>query len=234
MSTTALAENYPYYRDYCMEDEFISSSCKTFNCIMVDFSLINGNKIPQFVVGDYFYYNITLYNLGNSTIDDKITISVFDPKDTLLDERTYNMSLNPFNSTFLFPFTTLGTHRIYNLDLLGVYKLNVMSEKTLFFRFYLPQCNYVYSSPSINYTFDTTPTWQYLAQKSFDALISEQEKALTVTTSQSQVIINLTYALVLLSIVLAVVGIAQTEDIVAKIILAILMLIVLLYVLLII
>lgn len=174
----------------------ITETCSNFNCESLDFSIINGNKISQNLIGDYFTYQIRITNIGNTVVNDKLTINIFNPSGVSINPiREFPINLKHSENQIIFPNVTISNvtqnYNVYSIDSVGVYKIYVFSRKpTLFLRFY-PDCSFTYYQNSFNYTFDSTTTWQYQLQKISEENLRESSQLLKAT----KILVGLTAAL---------------------------------------
>jgi hypothetical protein len=173
--------------------------------------------MPQSIVGDYFWYNISVIKVGNPLLNyTDLTVSVFDPNDNLLSSRAYSVILSPNQSDYMYPNYILNIHDIFSLDLQGTYKIVLSTLKpSLIFRFYYPSCRYVYYSNSFNYSFDVEPSWQYQNQQNLyqteqnlyqtqQSLLEEQIKSQTSNENLSSKTINLTVEIEDLTVIMTI------------------------------
>lgn len=146
------------------------------------------------VVGDSFYYKINFTNIGNWTVSDNITISVFNPSRNLLaPPETYEIVLKPSdskaviakggkeNETAIFPFDTSGDYKIEINSTMGIdfYRWLVINKGNRIYTSYIRQ------NKNFNYFFDVMPRWQYNISESTEEanrkVIEANQKLLDLT-----------------------------------------------------
>lgn len=190
--------------NFCIRnDSFINENCNKIACLSVNFEIFNGYKIPQQIVGDYFWYNISLSKIGNRNLDfDDISVNIINPDKDYLGNRTYvNISLN---QNFLYPNISSNNHEVFSSDLQGTYKIILSTSKpSKLFRFYPSSCFYVEYSNSITYSFDAEPNWQYQNQQNLSAtinsLLKTEESLIDQQTSFQSSQSNFTNKLIILT-----------------------------------
>ena len=158
--------------------------------------IISINVIPEglvdreaYVIGDFFHYNITIFNDGNREINEQFLVNITNPlEQTISSVRIYNLSIKPSEEKYIVPFQEDGKNwDVFTFDIVGTYKLTIspLEKNVKFFRckltFENKTCNgAVWSYNRFIYYFDAMPKWQYgLWKKGEEAnnkIISANEK----------------------------------------------------------
>jgi hypothetical protein len=177
-------------------------SCE--NCIHINVSIINGEETNEFFVGDYFYYNITILNIGNETINSQLTVNVYNPqRESIGANITFPINLEPNKTTFLFPNRTenMKNYYIYNFDSVGSYKITVFSDNLHFYHFYPKiiskdglyfSCKYIDSTWYYPIYFDAMPKWNYEWEKEMRDQIDKYEKTIEKLKNETEQMKNAT------------------------------------------
>jgi len=154
------------------------------SCVHVNITIISGEETREFFVGDYFYYNITILNIGNKTINSQLRVDVYNPQRELIGTSiTFPINLEPNETTFLFPNMTedLKKYYIFIFDSIGSYKINISSDDYLHFYHFYPKrtsCKYVRHFWSYLKYFDAMPRWDYEWKKEMRVQIEKYEKVI--------------------------------------------------------
>lgn len=158
--------------------------------------IINIQIIPEgvetdksaYVVGDFFHYNISLFNEGGTIINDSFSVVLYNPLNETPDikMRIYDKVIHPNEEVILFPYQEEGNWDVFPFNLEGTYKMVVSSTKNIKFvrcKFTLPnkKCNGgIWYYKKFNHYFDAMPKWQYDLWKKTeevnDKLISANKK----------------------------------------------------------
>jgi hypothetical protein len=165
----------------------------------VEVNILTYEIKDYFVVGDSFYYNITLTNSGDEIINNTFEVSIYDSSKNQLNNPTkYDINLNlnestdllakggKENETAIFPFETSGNYR---LDIsattpLDFYRWIEIKEDSYLIRRYIRQ------NKDFVYIFDVMPRWQYNLYKSSEEanqkIIQTNDKILTLTDDMNK------------------------------------------------
>ncbi len=98
--------------------------------------LLNEGKGPEnYYLGNAFYYNISLENPNNSSINSVIEVSISDPRNNLVHKRSYSINISSNDTEYLFPFYNIHNKIVedmYDLilfDQVGTYTI-ILSSST--------------------------------------------------------------------------------------------------------
>lgn len=134
------------------------------NEIDIDFDIITGSGIDDYYVGDYFYYNITLTNSGDTVINATLLIQVFNSTGGLMpEEKECSIFLAPNQTTFVIQNRTSirveNEFTIYPMDTPGTYSIVVSSETPITYFYYYEDGAFRYRSNYIRYSFDVMESY---------------------------------------------------------------------------
>lgn len=168
---SAWAENIVFdnFVDECVDEKNISCT----NCVAINLTIMPGEG-PEYVVGDYFYYNISFRNIGSNTINFTFGVRVYNPsREEIKPARTYGYTLQPKKTNYSAPTIVNNQYNIYDFDTAGSYKLEITSEAQMtFYRFY-NDCRYTFRETYVQY-FDAMPRWE---KEWREEMISVQESS---------------------------------------------------------
>lgn len=151
-----LFANLVYAKEICEENE---------KCLDIEFkvSTIPVREMGLRVVDDTFYYNITLFNNGSSTINSNFLVQVYGPNDEIISSEAGSFSNRIIEAGQKIELTqnkSATEVTIYPLDISGDYKISVSSQNIVFYRRFA-EGGYAYFPKNINYSFDVMPRYQY-------------------------------------------------------------------------
>ncbi len=178
------------------------------NCVEIDLDVISGTSEKEFFVGGWFYYNITLTNLGDTPINNTITVIVFNPdRETIGENKTYNIFLEPRASNYYFPKYERGLRpdwkSRYDFDVVGSYKIQITSSSPLEF-LDCSQESVKQDSDIYKRYFEATPKWEGEWRDKIEQWISvsnmQQAGMLTLTDAMYKI----TYVIAVLTILLII------------------------------
>lgn len=150
----------------------------------------------SFVVGDYFYYNITFNNTGTQRINDTFSVSIVNPSGNLIDSiRHYDLLIEPNarisiiangskeNETAILPF-----------DISGDYRMEISATKPVdFYRWVVVGkddsrifLKYLRQNKNFTYFFDVMPRWQYNLRKQSERVNHELLRLITEMNNATQ------------------------------------------------
>lgn len=166
--------------------------------------IINVQIIPEgigtdksaYVVGDFFHYNISLFNEGETIINDSFSVVIYNPlNETQNIIRTYSKVIHPNEEGILFPYQEGGNWDILPFNLEGTYKMAISSTKNIKFircKFTLPnkRCSgEVWYYKKFHHYFSAMPKWQYnlwkKTEEANDKIISANEKLIGLTNDMN-------------------------------------------------
>ncbi|MCF7910544.1 hypothetical protein K9L16_02625 [Candidatus Pacearchaeota archaeon] len=175
---------------------------------IINISIQTSNLISQdyLVVGDLFYYNISIINNDSDTINDTFKIEIITPDNQSIafgnvqyifsnSEVTrkvlplYERVNLTINKTILVPYINKSKNndvKNWPFDIAGDYTLKICSSNrsSEFIHFY-KEGRYHYGDHCINHYFSAMPEWQY-------QLFTEQKKAAEKTQEANDKMIDLT------------------------------------------
>jgi len=153
---------------------FMSTNIVGEMALNVEVEIISHEFIDSRVVGDSFYYRITLQNLGSEIINDTLKVYIQNPRDVIIEGvREYSILIN-LNETLSINATGEKPNEfaIFPFETFGDYKLVINSTKAIEFyrRFTVIKPDgihnvYIREPISFNYVFDAMPKWQYSLSK---------------------------------------------------------------------
>jgi len=166
-------------------------------CLAVDVLIIPGSNGSDygygrytlrnqgdFFVGDYFYFEILLRNIGKGLVNETLNVSIYSPDRELIGSYSDKVELAQGQTFSLIPWADKNTttHRIFDFDTAGSYKINVTRKTSdpilYFYRFYEPDMACVIRPNVFAYYFDVMPGWEKHWR---DRLVQWQEISGTVT-----------------------------------------------------
>lgn len=148
---------------YCIPKNF---TCEHDSCIAIEFIIYTGSGSYDFFVGDYFWYNITLKNIGNTTANLNLTVKVYNNlREVIGTVVTYFKNIEPNEITYLFPNITSDEEKyyIFEFDTIGSYKIEITSEnyfKIIEFYHYQDDCKSIFYDNRYPFYFDAMPKWE--------------------------------------------------------------------------
>jgi hypothetical protein len=160
------------------------------------------------LVGDSFYYNLTLKSDKNIT--DILDIYVISPDNKTLDFRSQEINVNNKESYFAPQSSKGGDTLAMPFNLPGDYEIKVCSKNSatfyreyrVWFDGYSPSPSYVWYDGCISYYFDVMPQWQY-------QVVMEQRKTNSENAQLNRDITNVAFYTMIIAIIALLIQIIQ-------------------------
>lgn len=105
----------------------LQNASKNNNVVLIDVDIIGHTGKKDFFVGDYFYYNISIKNIGMNPLEGTFNVIIYDPNGEPIEKiHTYSRNIKPNETTYLHqdsvsigikgiwlsPFYTSGTYKL--------------------------------------------------------------------------------------------------------------------------
>lgn len=155
----------------CKELLDLPEGANCYKCLQIDIDIKPTEGSKDYFVGDYFYYEIDLTNLGEETINSNFHVRILSPNGENVEgsDRAFSDKTIEKNSSILLkPESSVGPGvkvSVYSFDMSGPYRLEISSSDNVqFYRFYYfenGRCkNFVRYSQNYTYIVDVMPSWQ--------------------------------------------------------------------------
>jgi hypothetical protein len=151
------------------------------NIIDVSFEIITGSRIADYYVGDFFYYNISLTNIGNTSFSTTFTVEVLNSTyQTLNVIRNYYVEMLPNETAFLLPNTTRSgfddIYNVYHMETPGTYYVKLSSETPItYFRFFENNA-YYFEYNEIRFSFNVMPSYEKIQNERWSEFLTKNEE----------------------------------------------------------
>jgi hypothetical protein len=138
-----------------------------------------------YVVGDFFYYDITLSYRGEKPVNNTFTVNILKPNNAIVSTINYPFELQPNTSVeIITKGATKGneTNWYYPFDIEGDYEIEIVSAIPVDFYRWFPISNDANTKSAIRQTkftqfFDVMPRWQYTLWKRTEKTNEDAQKA---------------------------------------------------------